>query len=365
MANLLQRSFQWVMQSVTQSTANAPQGSAGVALAIKTNTLNAPFESTKEDVDYIQGTITACLNARAQERGAIKFKVTQHGSANGMTAKMLQRVLDHPNPVQSRVDLLETCSHFHDTTGDAILYFVKGDGNLPAEVWCLPSFYCVALFDDPADPVPTGYRWADGRVILDTTALCFIRQNSVKTAPYTGSGMLSEMINTAMLYDFVTQGQKNWFLKGGAPNVALVQPQGSLLTSQQILDMQAMWANKYNGYNGTSNVAVLPDGVKPEHFGPAEMNFNASKEEIRDAIREFMQTPKIILGDTDNVNLNNGQTALAIFDRTIILRWAEKFCSALEHFFEQFGNNIKVELDPLFLRGMQQIQLAAAAPPGA
>jgi hypothetical protein len=230
-------------------------------------------------------------------------------------------------------------------------------------MWVIPSFYVVALFDDPADPVPSAYRWQDGRVIAETQNLCFIRQNSVKTAPYTGRGFLGECIDTAILYDTVVRSQKNWFASGGAPNIALVQPVGSILTAQQIADMQMMWNQKYNTATGTSNIAVLPDGVKPESFGPQEMNFNASKEELRDAIREYLQTPKIILGDTDNVNLNNGQTALAIFDRTVILRWAQKVASALQMYFQrEYGNNFRVEVDKNVVAGLTQLQLAADAP---
>ncbi len=334
------------MQSVTPAVGNAPTGNTLAALAIKADTLRYPFESSKSEVDYIQGTVAACLNARASERGVIKFIVREDGQET-LTSKQLERVLNKPNPVQSRVDFMETCSHFHDCTGQAVLYFIRGDANLPAEIWVLPSFYVVALFEDAANPIPTSYRWADGRVITETENLCFVRQNSVKTAPYTGRGFLGDMIDNAILYDYVVSGQKNWFVSGGAPNVALVQPQGSILTSEQIGDMQKMWHDRYNPATGTSNIAVLPDGVKPENFGPQELNFNVSKDEIRDAIRESLQVPKIILGDTDDVNLNNGSTAMAIFDRTVVMRWGEKFANALECYFQENVNaKITVEIDP-------------------
>lgn len=351
------------MQSVTASTTTTPQGSDLAALGIKTNTLNAPFEDTKSEVEYIQGTISACLNARAQERAALKFVVLQRGKPTA-TAKQLQRVLDFPNPVQSRVDFLESLSQFHDATGNGMIYFVLGDASLPAEMWILPTYYVVALFNEANDPVPTAYRLADGRVIASIENLCFIRQNSVKTAPYTGRGLLGDMINSAVLYDLVNRSQVNWFQMGGAPNIALVQPQGSILTEDQIAAIQKTWNDKYNTANGTSNIAVLPDGVKPENFGPQEMGFTKSKEEIRDAIREYLQTPKIILGDTDNVNLNNGQTALAIFDRTIVLRWGEKCASAFEHFFNrEYGSGFTVTLDQGVAGSFAQIQLAAPAAP--
>jgi hypothetical protein len=94
------------------------------------------------------------------------------------------------------------------------------------------------------------------------------------------------------------------------------------------------------------------------------MNFNTSKEELRDAIREYLQTPKIILGDTDNVNLNNGQTALAIFDRTVVLRWAQKTASALQAYFQrEFGNKITVKVHKDVVTGLSQLQLAAPATP--
>ncbi len=343
------------MQSTTASVSAPPSGSAFAALAIKADTTNYPFESTRPEQELIKGTVAACLNARASERAVIKFIVREHGKET-IASGQIQRVLHRPNPVQSRVDFLEECSHFHDATGQAVLFFIRGDGDLPAEVWCLPSFYLVALFDVPSNPVPSAYRWADGRVITEVENLCIIRQNSVKTAPYTGRGYLGDCIDSAILYDYINTAQKNFFMTGGAPNVALVQPVGSILTTAQIADVQAQWRNKYNPTTGISNVAVLPDGVTPHSFGASELDFLKSKDEIRDSIREALQTPKIILGDTDNVNHNNGQTALAMFERFVVLRWGQKMANGIESYLQrEYGERFTVELDPTVTAGFTQI----------
>lgn len=355
MLGWLSRTIGALTTGMSSSSSNIPTGEKLVALAIKTEVTNYPFESTRNKLELVKGTVAACINVRGTERGVIKFIVREHGKES-VVSKMLERVLSKPNPVQSRTDFLEMCSQFHDATGNAVLYFIKGDAGLPAEVWCLPSFFVIPIFNSPEDPVPAGYRWSDGRVIADNGCICMVRNNSLKTAPYTGRGFLDDQFDTGLLYDLVVKSQKNWFLTGGSPNVALVQPLGSILTEDQITAMQRMWNAKYNPATGVSNIAVLPDGVTPKDFGPNELDFNESKDEIRDSIREALQVPKIILGDTDNVNHNNGQTALAMFERLVVLRWGQKFANALEGYFqENIHQGITVQIDPAVSNGFTQL----------
>lgn len=358
--------WQWLTQSVTEATADPPKGNALAALAIKADTTNFVYDSTKPEAEYVKGTVAACLNARASERGVIRFivRVTKDDGTEEENAitKQLEYVLSHPNPVQSRVDFMEEASHFHDACGQAFIYFVDGDAKLPAEMWLLPSWYVTALFDTPENPVPIGYRFSDGRVISNANNVCMVRQNSVKSAPYIGRGFLQDHIDSAILYDLVVTSQKNWFYSGGAPNVALQATKGTHteLTPDQITNVQSLWNKKYNPSTGTSNIAIIPDGFEIKDFGPQELNLNTSKEEVRDSIREALQTPKIILGDTDNVNHNNGQTALAMFERLIVQRWAEKFASALEHYFNarNYERKLVVKLDPEVLKAFTQIPSA-------
>lgn len=324
-------------------------------MAIKSSTLPAAYSNSRPDTAFIQGTIATCLLARSQERGVLRFIVRERGLET-TRSKKIQKVFDHPNPLQSRVEFNEQCSQFHDATGNAIILFIEGSDKLPIEMWCLPSFFVEALFEKTEDVVPHAYRWADGRVIADNKDLCFIRRTSVKTAPYVGLGYLTDQQMEMYLYDAIIKSQLNFFRVGGAPNVALVQPKDSMLTTEQVADIQAMWNAKYNPVDGISNIAVLPDGVEPKNFGPQEINYNASKAEVRDSIREGFQTPKIILGDTDNVNHNNGQTALAMFERLVVLRYGQKKANALEHYLQKaYGDHFTVTIDPQVSAGFTML----------
>lgn len=342
-------------QALTAYTAETPTGNALAALAIKSETGNYTYDSTRPALDLLKGTVAACINARASERGVLKFIVRENGQVTTRT-RALANVLDTPNPVQSRVDFMECLSQFHDACGNATIYVVNGDGGLPAEWWIIPSFFVEPLFDNASDPVPAAYRWADGRVIAEDRSLIWIRNNSIKTAPYTGRGFLADQLDSAILYDLVVKGQKNWFYNGGAPNVAITAPKGTTMTLPEITAMQKLWHDKYNPATGSSNIGVLPDGMTVTNFGPAELNFQASKDELRDSIREALQTPKIILGDTDNVNHNNGQTALAMFERLVVLRWGQKVAAALQHYAKQhIGHGLTVEIDPEVTAGFTQL----------
>lgn len=347
--------FSWLTQSATAGSSVTPTGSDFVALGTKAATLPEAYDTTRADVSFVKGTVAACLDARAQERGVLRFRVLEDGRETHLS-KQIQRVLSTPNPVQSRTDFVECLSQFHDACGNGAIYFVAGDAGWPAEMWVIPTFYLVPLFERAEDPVPSAYRWADGRVIADVDSLCIIRNNSLKTAPYTGRGFLNDQVDSAILYDCIQRAQLNWFQTGGAPNVAMQLAKGSTMDPTQIAQAQALWAKRYNPMNGSTSLGVIPDGGTIVNFGAREIDYNVSKDEIRDSIREGFQVPKIILGDTDNVNHNNGQTALAMFERLVVLRWGQKVADSLESYFRQrWSAKLSVQLDPAVTAGFTQL----------
>lgn len=336
----------WLGSSVTATSATTPTGNEFAALATKSNTTNYAFHDSKSALELVKGTVTACLNAVASERGVLRFVCSDSD---------IQKVLDRPNQFQSRTDFMEMASLFHDATGEAVIFFVRVDGVIK-EAYVIPSFFVTPIFAEASDVTPAGYRWADGRVITEVANLCFIRNNSLKTAPYTGSGFLDDQYDSALLYDLVVRSQKNFFYTGGAPNVALTMKEGTAYTSDQIESIQKMWSDKFNPATGTTNIAVLPPGVEVKNFSTTELNFPASKNELRDEIREAFQVPKIILGDTDNVNHNNGQTALAMFERIKILRWGQKAADALQCYLQrEVHSSITVTIDEQVIKTFTQL----------
>lgn len=309
--------------------------------------LNAQFLGDGGEQELIQGIVADCINIRASERTVLRFVVTVYDRTDHPIAVQLQNMMDCPNPIQSSIDFIESASQSYDANGTAWIMLIADDKGIPCEQYVMPSNYVVPRFDASDAVIPIGYQWKDGRATVAPEDLVIIRRNSIKTEPYQGQGVTSDSKKTLNLLNSILLAQQNYFINGGAPNVAMMLPEGADLSPQAILLYQQMWNQKYNPTNQTTNIAILPGGATIKDFGTSEVDYNGTKESVKYDILQHFQTPLMMLGDVGDANFNNGQVAVAIFERSVVLRFGQKMAAAYQmRFRRNIGPMIKVIVDP-------------------
>ena len=136
-------------------------------------------------------------------------------------------------------------------------------------------------------------------------------------------------------------------------------PPGTILTQTQMDEMRRTWEEKYQGAANSSKLAILPDGgeISSISNGSKEIDFAKSRNVLRDAIREAFKVPKIVLGDTDNVNFSNAETSHNVFLRDVVDYALTKFSRALtRQLAAEFGANLVIEHENIVPESEEKLQ---------
>jgi HK97 family phage portal protein len=152
--------------------------------------------------------------------------------------------------------------------------------------------------------------------------------------------------------------QQRFFDNDAMPRAVLTFPKGTTLTQSQIDELKHAWEAKYQGAMNAGKLAILPDGGDLETLGSAsrELDFTASRNSLRDAIREAFKVPKIVLGDTEGVNLANAETSYHIFMRDVVDHALGKISDALTRALAtEFSERIVIRHDEIIPEAEDQL----------
>ncbi|HYM21434.1 MAG TPA: phage portal protein [Candidatus Kapabacteria bacterium] len=314
---------------------NSPQDKIPLAIAsggIPGSFLFNRFDHPRQNLLLIRETVSAAMHARSEAIGRGEL----HGyEIRGTEKKLLsgdheiEKILAAPNPMMTGSDLLELTSQWLDATGNALFLKVRNGYGRPSELWLLPA--TSYTIERGTDELPMYYRFFPTNTQVAAADVIHIKRSDIRTAPYYGHAILSDIIETAKTDSALRLYQQRFFDNDSMPRAVLRFPKGTTLSQSQIDDLKNAWEEKYQGAINAGKLAILPDGGDLEPLGTSskELDFTASRNALRDAIREAFKVPKIALGDTDGVNLANADTSYRIFMRDIVDHALGKIADAL------------------------------------
>jgi HK97 family phage portal protein len=307
-------------------------------------------DTAEENLRYISETVAAAMRARCEAIGKGRFtalieSLSSEGIVNTPlgTDHPLVRLLREPNPISDLGELLELVSQWLDATGNALLLKVRGDDGLPKELWVLPSVgFRITMGDDH---LPAEYLFYPNETRIPASDIIHIKRSDIRSAPYYGHSLIGDIIDTARTDAALRYYQQKYLENDAVPKAVLTFPEGTSLGADQLRELQQAWEEKFRGIGNASRLAILPDGgeISMLTSGAKEMDFGKSRSAIRDAIREAFRVPKIVLGDTDDVNLSNAETSYAVFLRDVVDYALEKISRALtRQLASEFAPNIVI-----------------------
>ncbi len=325
------------------------------------------YDNPRENILFIRETVSAAMHARSEAIGKGRF----HGyelTANSRQLTVGKQMLAHdhpleqllrtPNPIFDLSDMLELSSQWLDATGNAIFLKVRNGFGDVSELWLLPALSFI--IEKGADQLPAYYTFFPTNAKIPASDIIHIKRSDIRTAPFYGHGLLSDILDTAKTDSALRLYQQRFFDNDSVPRAVLKFPQGTILTQEQMDEIRRTWEDKYQGAASSSKLAILPDGgeITAITGNSKEIDFGKSRAMLRDAIREAFKVPKIALGDTDNVNFSNAETSYNVFLRDVVDYALNKFSRALtRQLATEFDTNLVIEHDNIITETEEKLQV--------
>lgn len=249
--------------------------------------------------------------------------VVRRGTASTVTEEeldthILKLLLDAPNAVFTRMQLLRVTAQWLVTVGEAYWLKVRDGLRVTRELWPL-SPANVELVVDPEEQI-AGYTFtADGKEITyerDEVIRFWIPDPS---NPFLGVGNLAPQ---ALAFDsskFLDETMREHFANDAVPKVALVAGDGAIQpTSSERDRFDADWKRRYDRRRGAARglPAILPTGFTPHEFkalGGFTENVDLMTH-YRDQILMANGVPRSIVGDVADANRAAAETNQFVFD---------------------------------------------------
>ena len=298
-------------------------------------------DNPRQNLQLIRETVASCMHARSEavSRGRfhafiqgsdVPHRFTQNLIGNNLigvgrsgTSPLpsdhpLERLLQNPNPLFDLSDLLELSCQWLDATGNSLWLKVRDGNGMVIELWPVAavSYY----IERGTDQLPSTYRFVQSNISIPASDIIHIRRADIRTAPFLGHAVLSDMLDTAKADTAVRLFQSRFFENDATPRAVLRWPAGSMMTQDQMDQLRKAWESKYGSPTNAGRIGILPDGGEVQLLsnGAKELDFSKSKRELRDAIRAAFKVPQIVLGDVEQVNLANAETSYMVFMRDVV-----------------------------------------------
>ncbi|MEZ5929046.1 MAG: phage portal protein [Parvularculaceae bacterium] len=292
-----------------------------------------------------------CVRLVSEAAASIPLKVVDGGAA--ASEHPLLSLLQHPNPEQSGVELLETLYGFLQTAGNAYLEAVTLDGDV-RELYALrPDRMKVRL---GARGWPEGFDYTVGgrtaafRAGNDGFSPILHLKLFHPTNDHYGLSPLEAASGAVDLHNAALAWNKALLDNSARPSGALVYsgPEGAEnLTDEQFARLKSELSEIYSGARNAGRPLVLDGGLdwRAMSLSPAEMDFIEAKNQAAREIALAFGAPPMLLGiPGDNTYSNYREANLAFYKQTV-LPLAKKTAAALTNWLAPRFSGARIECD--------------------
>lgn len=232
---------------------------------------------------------------------------------------LLKQLLDNPNPIFTRVQMLRILGYSVVQSGEAYWLKVRDRLGVTRELWPLPSSR-MELIADP-DIIIGGYVFHG-----DSQEITYQPDEVVRfwmpdpTAPYLALGNVGPQ---AVAYDaaqFADETLRDHYGNDATPKVALIAKENAHApTPNEKAAFETDWRNRYHQRKGTSRglPALIPSNYEVHEFSAfgGVVEQVALLDHYRDQILMANGVPRSILGDVVDANRAAAETNQFVFDQ--------------------------------------------------
>lgn len=272
------------------------------------------------------GYVYACVSAIAEDVAMIDFEVyrkLQDGSLQDVPNHPLLKILDNPNPLMSKYQLIEMTQTHIELTGEAFWYSEIGEvTGKPKSFYLLPPDRMSVAVDTTAElPTIAGYVFEKEngtKVPLDPNEVTHFKTPNPWNQ-FRGYGT----VEAAMLYiqteKFGSEFTRNYIYNNAMP-AGIVSVKGSI-DKPAFDEVKRQWKQEYGTLDKAGKTAFVK-GLDIEFTKVGTTLGDAALKEIKDMSRDDIMTmfrvSKPILGIFEDVNLASAKTAQYVFTSRVI-----------------------------------------------
>jgi phage portal protein BeeE len=332
------------------------------------NTENQP---TAEQllIDGVRGTQASAARAISRRVGDLEFMVTERTRTETGAAEFVEipthplvALLERPNPLLTRLQLLRILSWWITQTGEAYLLKVTNGAGAVRELWPM-SPRNVERVSGEAAPV-TGFVFhgekGETAYRMDEVVWLF---DPDPAYPFRGLGILGPQAQQFDSNTFANATMREHYQNDATPKtVLLAGEEARLPETGQRIEFEKDWINRYSRNTGTARntPAFLPSGFKIQELtgGAQVAETTTFLEYLRDDLLMANGVPRSILGDVVDANRAAAETNQLVFDRHTIQPQANLIADAMTYQLAQpdYGPTIFVQFRE-FIAGDQDLRL--------
>lgn len=292
------------------------------------------------------------LYRSAPQDGRRRYTTADKGS--DQRTEVLQHqamsVWNKPNAFMTGFMLREYGQTYLDLTGES--YFVvqrDGRATFPTGLW--------PVRPDRMEPVPHTEKFLAGYVYsgpsgeavpLQVDEVIMVKYPNPYDI-YHGLGPIQAILVDIDAAKYSAQWNRNFFLNSATPG-GVIQVD-KRLSDDEWNEFTNRWRESHRGMGAAHRVAVLEQGAVwvPNAHSQRDMDFAGLRNISRDVIREAFAMHKAILGQSDDVNRANSQTAQENFEAFLITDRLDRWRDILNCFylplFGSTGDGVEMDHD--------------------
>ena len=225
---------------------------------------------------------------------------------------------ENPNPFMTRFEFLEGAMQHLELCGETWWVLNREGLTFPTSMWYVRP--------DRIEPVPGPdylqgyvYHGPDGSTIpLQVDEVISIKYPNPED-PYRGLSPVGSILPNIDAMYYSTEWQRNFFLNNAEPS-ALIQFDHRL-TDTEWDEFTERWRTAHQGVQRAHRVGILENGATyvDRKITQQDMDFANLRNVTRDEIREAWGIHKSAIGNSDDVNRANAQTAAEAFGNWVIV----------------------------------------------
>lgn len=281
------------------------------------------------DRDFLhryQGYVYACVSAIAEDVAMIQFKVYSKqpdGSLKDVANHPLLTVLDNPNPLMSKYQLIELTSTHIELCGEAFWYSEIGqDTQRPKSFYLLPPDRMQVAIDTTTElPTVAGYiftKYNGTRVPFDPEEITHFKMPN-PWDPYRGYGTVEAALVYIQTEKFSSEYTRNYIFNNAMP-AGIVSLKGSV-GATEFEAVKKQWKQEYGTIDKAGKTAFIQGAdITFTQIGTSlgDSALKEIKDMSRDDIMTMFRVSKPILGIFEDVNLASAKTAQYVFMSRVI-----------------------------------------------
>jgi HK97 family phage portal protein len=291
------------------------------------------------------------LYRKARQDGRQRYTTGDQGSDERTEVLQHQAltVWNHPNDFATGSEFREAGQQHQELTGEQIWIVGRGGAPFPMSLWtCRP---------DRIQPVPdrekylAGYLYtspAGEKIPLDLDQVIMTKFPN-PLDPFRGLGPVQSVLVDIDAARYSAEWNRQFFLNSALPG-GVIEVSGNL-DDTDYRRLADRWREGHQGGARAHRVAILEAGQKwvPNQMTVKDMDFSALRAVSRDVLREAWGIHKSMLGNADDVNRANAQTAEEVYGRWKVIPRLDRIKRTLnEKFLPMFypaGALVPVEFD--------------------